>query len=106
MSGHTPGPWNVTPNPMRDDGFFITHGPSDRDYKGQIPAAIVPTQLTNLADALLIAAAPDLLEAAKLTALHFKRSLASGNFQGDDEHEAWTALQKAIDKATGSPVDG
>ena len=43
----------------------------------------------------------DLLEAAKLTVLHFRRNLASGNFQGDDEHEAWTARNRAIAKAEG-----
>lgn len=37
-----------------------------------------------------------LLEAAALTILHFQRRQASGNFQGDDEHEAWTSLTKAI----------
>jgi hypothetical protein len=36
------------------------------------------------------------LDAAKLTVLHFQRNQASGNFQGDDEHEAWAALEAAI----------
>lgn len=53
------------------------------------------------ADALLRAAAPELLAAAKLAALHFTRQRLSGNFQGDDEHEAWTALEKAIARAEG-----
>lgn len=34
--------------------------------------------------------------AAQLTVLHFKRNKASGNFQGDDEHEAWSALETAL----------
>ena len=50
---------------------------------------------------LLIAAAPDLLAAAKLAALNFKRSEASGNFLGDDERESWSALKAAIEKAEG-----
>ena len=37
-----------------------------------------------------------LREAAELTVLNFRRNQASGNFQGDDEHEAWTALNRAL----------
>lgn len=45
----------------------------------------------------------DLLAAAKLACLNFERAnnAGSGRFLGDDDHEAWTALQKAIDKAEG-----
>lgn len=42
-----------------------------------------------------------LLDAANIAALHFRRNKASGEFQGDDEHEAWTALEAAIAKAEG-----
>jgi hypothetical protein len=49
----------------------------------------------------LIAAAPDLYKAAKLACLNFKRADASGNFLGDDEHESWSALEKAVAKAEG-----
>jgi hypothetical protein len=38
-----------------------------------------------------------LVEAAQLAVLNFERSSASGNFLGDDDHEAWTALTKALD---------
>lgn len=34
--------------------------------------------------------------AAELASLHFARNRASGNFQGDDEHEAWGALAAAL----------
>jgi len=37
-----------------------------------------------------------LVAAAELTIQHFKRNQASGNFQGDDEHECWTALEAAL----------
>lgn len=50
-------------------------------------------------------AAKELLEAAKLTALHFERNKVSGNFQGDDEHEAWSALENAITKAESAPKE-
>jgi hypothetical protein len=49
----------------------------------------------------MLAASWDLLQAAQLACLTFKRSEASGNFLGDDDHEAWTALNKAIAKALG-----
>jgi hypothetical protein len=56
------------------------------------------------ADAALILAAPDLYAAAELVCLMFKRknmSNADADWLGDDEHEAWTALRKAMAKARG-----
>ena len=55
------------------------------------------------ANADLIAAAPDLLKAARLAVLNFRRLNAHPdvNFLGDDDHEAWTALSRAIAKAEG-----
>lgn len=47
----------------------------------------------------LALAAPALLVAAKLACLNFERknnSSASGDYLGDDDHEAWTALEKAV----------
>lgn len=41
----------------------------------------------------------ELMAAAKLAVLNFKRSQASGNFLGDDDHEAWTALTTVLAKA-------
>ena len=93
MSGHTPGPWAVTP-----DSFVMA---------GSRPSIGVARVITHakefVANARLIAAAPDLLEAAKLTALHFERMNLHPdvNFMGDDEHEAWGALNRAIAKAEG-----
>jgi hypothetical protein len=37
-----------------------------------------------------------LVNAAQLTQLHFARNQASDNFQGDDEHEAWGALNRSL----------
>lgn len=38
----------------------------------------------------------ELIAAAKLTQLMFRRSDMSGNFLGDDEHESWNAINKAL----------
>ena len=38
----------------------------------------------------------ELLAALTLVDLHFSRNHVSGNFQGDDEHEAWSAVRNAI----------
>jgi hypothetical protein len=104
MSEHTPGPWNkqwiygalrhINKN-VDDDSFYF---PFEGDE-----AFTVPDVRINPGDAALIAAAPDLLEAAKLTALHFERMNLHPdvNFMGDDEHEAWGALNRAIAKAEG-----
>lgn len=40
----------------------------------------------------------ELIKASQLTIQHFKRNQISGNFQGDDEHECWTALRNALGK--------
>jgi hypothetical protein len=37
-----------------------------------------------------------LREAAMTALLHFRRNAASGNWQGDDEHEAWNKLEAAL----------
>lgn len=45
--------------------------------------------------AAVLEAIDTLRKAAELTVLHFQRQDVSGNFQGDDEHEAWGALNRA-----------
>lgn len=49
----------------------------------------------------LIAERDDLLAVAKHAELFFNRAFASGMDFGDDEHETWTALRKAIEKSGG-----
>jgi hypothetical protein len=66
---HTPGPWKAVPNPMRDDGWFVIRDMPAQPYPGQsqymqMPPAVIPMQVPE-ADARLIAAAPDLLTAAR-----------------------------------------
>jgi hypothetical protein len=88
-----PSPWRPGYTPGGALGIW-SHG-SHTDDPDVCFVASVP-DAEDEATARLIAAAPTLLAAAKLTALHFERNQASGNFQGDDEHEAWSALSKAI----------
>ena len=114
---HTKGPWSIG---KIINGFIEICSPLDN--ASTCPVADIhvwnDAKAESKANARLIAAAPDLLEAARLTVQHFERSQASslvrlrvgqcsgrlyGNFQGDDEHKCWTALNKAIAKATGEP---
>jgi hypothetical protein len=96
MSTHTPGPWNAD---WDDNGqWYVAIGGlsvSGNALRGDSGECV------ESANARLIAAAPELLEAARLQVLNFERSDVSGNFLGDDDHEAWTALNKAIAKAEG-----
>ena len=108
MRGHTPGPWEVLPESDSHEGPLNIV--SEYEEKGGRASAnwiaecdLQSDEAQNRANARLIAAAPDLLEAANLTALHFERMNLHPdvNFMGDDEHEAWGALNRAIAKAEG-----
>ena len=86
---HTQGAWFV-----ESDGISITMG-------GQVVATAITPDTANIetqkANARLIAAAPDLLEAAKATL-----SLWNKYGLGDDDNESepvYMALKKAIAKA-------
>lgn len=96
---HTPGPWEIAQT-------YKTHNSPTRFWEtwvkssdGYTASSHAPTQEEAEATARLIATAPELLAAAELAAQTFERSDASGKFLGDDEHEAWTALNAAIKKA-------
>jgi len=93
---HTMGPWYL-------DFDTVSTEPRRKGYVlAQVSfGSIDPDEVK--ANAHLIAAAPELLEACKLVAATFKRSNDSGNFLGDDEHEAWNKVDKAIAKAEGVP---
>lgn len=58
---------------------FIAHAPTDLTYAVSV-----------------IEAAQACIQAMELTVIHFERNQAGDNFQGDDEHEAWTALANAL----------
>ena len=53
------------------------------------------------ANAKAMAAVKQLIHAATLATLNFERKQASGEFLGDDDHGAWTALDQALAKARG-----
>ena len=81
---HTPGPWSVLA------GTIIKS--NDRGYIAKTPAANMPTFEEDRANARLIAAAPDLLEALKHMVLAFD--------VGDFAHttlngRGWSALDDA-----------
>lgn len=94
MTPHSPTPWKKHPEWAN----------RLLDATGNWTACEVPGSYNSpsvIADAdyilLCVNAHEALVDAAKLTVMHFKRNQASGNFQGDDEHEAWTALTKALE---------
>jgi hypothetical protein len=96
---HTPGPWhlrlsnNATPH--------IEHGDCFRDEVGELdnricvmPAEIVQS-FNSFANARLIAAAPDLLEALQSI------MEMTGGYVPDTSKGEWAKARAAIDKATG-----
>ena len=89
MTNHTPGPWFVdqqgAPTIRRADGAVISGVPS------------------NYADACLIAAAPDLLEALKAAAKHIHDEIWQFGARADSaDTNTLKAINAAIAKAEGS----
>ena len=83
---HTPGPWKI----VSSWNDYMVEGPNGEEIIWQDGNYGTPT--ISKADAYLIAAAPDLLEALQ-------------NLENDDESipkHAWDMVQNAIAKATGS----
>ncbi len=110
MHTHTPGPWTCHPTltPEYDDdpmGCYTVEPAAsslqERFDKADFDSEILePIQNENRANALLIAAAPDLLEALK--AIHSLYNVAA-NSEGEiflDESEIGAIAARAIAKAT------
>ena len=87
---HTPSPWWPTDYGIRDRGGYIAHTRSVQRYEGQDERYAHEVSQRE-ADKLLIAAAPDLLEA-----LQFVMSA-----HGEQLETAFEQAQYAIFKATG-----
>jgi hypothetical protein len=95
---HTPGPWYIDP--------IKVHANGNRRIMAEqcTPVAVVPEHLA--ADARLIAAAPDLLEALKeaTTALEWRWERIANRAEPVHEtsiQEAYNKARAAIAKATG-----
>lgn len=102
---HTPGPWHLVDQKLRPQFDVRILEIQDSRFEAVVAwggfDGVRRSKAETKANASLIAAAPELLDACRLTALHFARMAASDNFMGDDEHEAWNALTAAIAKAKG-----
>lgn len=104
MSAHTPGPWTLQPLEEDFPGIGDSALGHQRIVGGNClsPGIVFGGLRECESNARLIAAAPDLLAAAKLAVLNFARiQHADARDLFDDDHEAWTALEKAIAKAEG-----
>lgn len=97
MSMHTPGPWEVTTHPNQS-AILITAGAN---------IIAVPGYTENddeyAANARLIAAAPDLLEALRC---HYDDACDRGETTDEDgkEYDDYRAIRRAIEKATGEDL--
>lgn len=86
---HTPGPWHVVED---DDGRIrVCDGTTLYGMQGRITADVLL-----LADAKLIAAAPDLLAAC-----HMARRACEAEGSGYEQDPLWCMLSNAIVKAEG-----
>jgi hypothetical protein len=101
---HTPGPWRqstANPNAVNKDGeklaigIATTHGTDDSNY-----AAFFPSTDEARANALLIAAAPDMLEALKAWRYAYSECTGTDEERRDAKTKAGDMTRAAIAKAT------
>lgn len=112
MTKHTPGPWIVNPDTFNPERSHSIEAPNAGEV-GNIVAEVceTPGSDVDLADARLIAAAPEILEAAEdaerlLGTLHDKHvETRRESWDTSDRPKAVAKvrhrLRAAIDKATG-----
>lgn len=96
---HTKGPWIFKPKDFNcacdgicNESVGSVFSPSDNRYVAKIEVDAGDTPLVEIANAHLIAAAPDLLAACKLALNAFEKNWAID----------WNDLRRAIDKAEGT----
>ena len=102
MNKHTPGPWRAGgSNPYgwdirtdEDDDVWLATVMNNHTGEDQRPSSGFPSNVEGLANTHLIAAAPDLLEAAKMVASNIGYVT-----DGNGDVAAWDALEAAIAKA-------
>jgi hypothetical protein len=95
---HTPGPWHW----VEADSDIIRSVYEVNDEHDNTVADCG----TNFANACLIAAAPDLLEALLYIREHFQDELKAATINADPTSAIWTGIDKmnaAIAKANGTP---
>jgi hypothetical protein len=90
MSKHTPGPWKFHKQ-ARTIAIFTA---SNADTVASVPISQIVDNTRREADARLIAAAPELLEA-------LKAALYLGDFRSEAAQLAWAKALDVIAKATG-----
>jgi hypothetical protein len=100
----TPGQWKCVANPMRDDGWFVLKDEPPKPYDGnprdafgnvlmKLPPAIINCQIGNHADALAIAAVPDLVRVLGMWLMYMT------NVNTYEPSEIGTATIAALSKA-------
>lgn len=99
QSKHTPGPW-IAPD------TFLNNQPNrtylrQKAYGGAVIADLGETSHVNQADARLIAAAPELLEACKALLMH--SGCPTGHAKADRWAKACAEARAIIAKAEGQP---
>ena len=107
MSAHTPGPWELveTPHEVTVSSWHIHIGehklsifPYKRIYSEDRTQSGLVMDHEHMADAHLIAAAPDLLEALMSAYTLIVRECADGAFT-EQAANAYAAIQKAVGAA-------
>lgn len=100
---HTPGPWTYTPQPVESNGFYIqTFDMSHRNtFIGEAGGGLQTPQEIK-ANAKLIAAAPDLLEALEALMEEYENIGNTGDcgYFAADQQEVYIKAMAAIRKAT------
>ena len=104
MSKHTQGPWAVLIGKNGKLTVDDVKGGFPNDYRSEFPIAIIQGPLDDKqANARLIAAAPELLEALELSlnALERWHNSKAASLYGNDSDKARLACINAINKAKG-----
>ena len=98
---HTPGPWTTSATPSSDLYNIRNISGANAEHIGVVACPVAPREMPQsecLANAALIAAAPDLLQCARMLAM----AAAEGEIKPDEQSELLAMARAAIAKATGA----